>query len=58
MGVGIVAGLGELDVEGVDGAEGPSVRVPVEVAQGQPGNEAGADELVEVVGIVALDWEG
>lgn len=57
-GGGVLAGLGELNVEGVDGAEGPGVRVPMEVAEGQPRDEAGADELVDVVRVEALDWGG
>lgn len=47
--------MGEFDVKGVDGAEGSGVRVPVEVAEGKSRNEAGGNELVEVVGVEVLD---
>ena len=49
-------GVDELDVEGFDGAEGPGVGLPVEVAQGEARDEAWFDKLVNVVRVEVLDW--
>lgn len=43
-------------MEGLDGAKGAGVGLPVEVAQGQTGDEAWRKELVDVVRVKVLDW--
>jgi hypothetical protein len=47
----------ELDVQGVYGPEGPRVGLPVEVSEGQAGEEAWGEELVDIVRVVVLDCE-
>lgn len=51
-----LVGGDEFDVEGVDGAHGACVRLPVEVAEGQSGDQARRKELVDIVGIAVLDY--
>lgn len=45
-------------MEGFDGAEGPGVGLPVEVAEREAGDEAGGEEFVDVVRVEVLDWRG
>jgi hypothetical protein len=42
-------------MERIDGPKRPGMRLPVEVAEWQPGNQSGRKKLVDIVRIVILD---
>ena len=44
-------------MEGADGPEWPCVRLPVEIAQRESGDQARRKELVDIVGIGVFDWK-
>lgn len=44
-------------MEGFDGAKGPGVGLPVEIAEGKAGDKAWGEEFVDVVRVEIVDWK-
>lgn len=43
-------------MEGRDGAYGTIVRYPIDVAERESGDQAGGEQLVDIVRVKVLDW--
>lgn len=55
-GLGGGEGVDELDMQRLDGSQGPGVGLPVQVVEGESREQPGGKELVDIVRVEVIDW--